>query len=138
MSPHRGRRVLSGAVPYSPFGHSRGPLWRFCEAGFTLDPSKSRIPRRGRSDATNAPQIGDLQVTGFRRPSRPRRPGAALNARMRPLAGMAAHRSDCLVRGVPKHYPGHLVDVSGVDRPVTSRINARQRGHRCSLWLSVG
>ena len=67
VSPHRGRRVLSGAVPYSPFGHFRGPLWRFCEAVFTLDPSKSRIPGRGRSDATNAPQIGELQVTGFRR-----------------------------------------------------------------------
>ena len=34
--------------------------------------------------------------------SRTRRPGAALDARMRPLAGMAAHRSDCLVRVVPR------------------------------------
>ena len=60
------------AGPYTS-GHFRGPLWRFCEAVFTLDPSKSRIPRRGRSDATNAPQICELQVTGFRRPGRPRR-----------------------------------------------------------------
>ena len=37
-----------------------------------------------------------------------------------------------------QHYPGRLVDVSGVDRPVTSRINARKRGHRCAFWLSVG
>ena len=73
VSPHRGRRVLSGAGPYI-FGHFRGPLWRFYEAVFTLDPSKSRIPRRGRSDDTNSPQIGELQVTGFRRPGRPRRP----------------------------------------------------------------
>ena len=66
MSPHQGRRVLSGAGP-SPFGHFRGPLWRFCEAVFTLDPSKSRISGRGWSDATNSPQICQLQVTGFRR-----------------------------------------------------------------------
>ena len=44
--------------------------------------------------------------------SRTRRPGAALDARMRPLAGMAAHRSDCLVRGVPRHYPGRIEALS--------------------------
>ena len=78
MSPHRGRRVLSGAgPPPSTFGHFRGPLWRFCEAVFTLDPPESRIPGRGWADATNSPQIGELQVTGVRRPGRPcRRPPA--------------------------------------------------------------
>ena len=85
VSPHRGRRVLSGAGPYSPFGHFRGPLWRFCEAVFTLDPSKSRIPGRGWADATNAPQICEMQVTGFRRPGRPRR---------RPPAGAAGQALD--------------------------------------------
>ena len=84
VSPHRGRRVLSGAGPYI-FGHFRGPLWRFCEAVFTLAPSKSRIPRRGWADATNAPQICELQVTGFRRPGRPRR---------RPPAGAAGQALD--------------------------------------------
>ena len=73
VSASRAARSEWGRALYT-FGHSRGPLWRFCEAVFTPDPSKSRIPRRGRSDATNAPQIGELQVTGFRRPGRPRRP----------------------------------------------------------------
>ena len=65
---------------FRTFGHFRGPLWRFCEAVFTLDPSKSRIPGRGWADATNSPQICELLVTGFRRPGRPRR---------RPPAGAA-------------------------------------------------
>ena len=73
VSASRAARSEWGRALYT-FGHFRGPLWRFCEAVFTPDPSKSRIPRRGRSDATNAPQIGELQVTGFRRPGRPRRP----------------------------------------------------------------
>ena len=75
-SLHRGRRVLSGAGPYT-FGHFRGPLWRFCEAVFTLDPPESRIPGRGRSVSTNSPQICQLQVTGFRRPHRGPPDGAA-------------------------------------------------------------
>ena len=66
-----------GQPPPSTFGHFRGPLWRFCEAVFTLDPPESRIPGRGWADATNSPQIGELQVTGVRRPGRPcRRPPA--------------------------------------------------------------
>jgi hypothetical protein len=31
---------------------------------------------------------------------------------MRPLAGMAAHRSDCSARGVPRHYPDRIEALS--------------------------
>ena len=78
VSASRAARSEWGRALYT-FGHFRGPLWRFCEAVFTLDPSKSRIPGRGWADATNAPQICEMQVTGFRRPHRgpPQRPAPA-------------------------------------------------------------
>ena len=37
--------------------------------------------------------------------ARTRRPGAALDARMRPLAGMTAHESASLAREVARHHP---------------------------------
>ena len=43
---------------------------------------------------------------------RPRSPQLVLGARMRPLAGRAAHRSDCSARGVPRHHPGRIEALS--------------------------
>ena len=113
----QGRRFLSGQChPLSTFGRFRGPLWRFCEAVFTLDPSKSGIPRRGRSDATNSPQICQLQATGVRRPGRPRRspPSGA--------AGQALDENVGTARGVKR---ARDVGVSVGGRPRGPSIQIR-------------
>ena len=82
-----GRRFLSGQCnPLSTFGRFRGPLRRFCEAGFIHAPSKSGLSGRVWSDSTISPQIRELQVTGFRR-------AVALVVHVEGLVGRAADQA---------------------------------------------
>ena len=64
---------------------------------------------------------------------------SALDARMRPLAGMAAHRSDCLVRVVPS-YPGRIEALSANPARVVSPDVAeigRFEGLELDSWEST-
>ena len=148
VSASRAARSEWGRALYT-FGHSRGPLWRFCEAVFTLDPSKSRIPGCGWADATNAPQICELQVTGFRRPGRPRRrppagaAGQALDENVGTARGVKraagcgkdcgseASMSECLATGFDSSSQPPQAGF-GATSTSGSRADPRERGPPCA------
>ena len=92
--------------------------------------------RRARSDATNSPQICELQVTGFRRPGRPRRrppagaAGQALEENVGTARGVKRARDVGVSVGVRPRGPS--VQLRGsIPLPLT-RADPRGRGPPCA------